>query len=128
MHRNTKVFLGSSLFALVLFWGCKPNVAKAPIDVPQMKAILRDVHLAEAYSGLLAADTIYHQYGSKNIDSLAYFYKEILDKHQVSIGLFDSALKWYSLHPMQFDSAYTHLLPIYDSLKSIRKTPDSVAR
>lgn len=84
-----------------------------------MTNILLDVHFAEAYSSMLKNDSLHKKYNNKNIDSLAVFYKQILNKHQVSVDLFDSAIKWYSIHPQEMDSVYTHLLPILDSLKTI---------
>lgn len=99
--------------------GCKTNKENAPISREKMTSILLDVHFAEAYSSMLKSDSLQKKHNNKNIDSLALFYKQILNKHQVSIDLFDSAMKWYSNHPQEMDSVYTHILPVLDSLKTI---------
>lgn len=87
-----------------------------------MQHILHDIHLAEAYSSILAKDdTTYRQYNGKNIDSLARYYKLILQQQGLSLAQWDSALSWYTLHPNMLDSAYYYLLPQYDSLKTAQK-------
>lgn len=118
MLKNTRVYL-SSLSLIFLLLGCKTNHEQAPISREKMTSILLDVHYAEAYSSMLKSDSLQKKYNNKNIDSLAFFYKQILNKHQVSFDLFDSAMNWYSIHPQEMDSVYTHLLPVLDSLKTI---------
>lgn len=118
MLKNTRVYL-SSLSLILFLFACKTNLEQAPISREKMTSILLDVHYAEAYSSMLKSDSLQKKYNNKNIDSLAFFYKQILNKHQVSLDLFDSAMKWYSTHPQEMDSVYTHLLPVLDSLKTI---------
>lgn len=119
MPKNIKIFLGS-LLLLTAIGACKQNNAQAPIEATKLEAILRDVHTAEAYSSLLSKDSSHSKYNGKNIDSLATFYQEILNKHHISMSEFDSALKWYSLHPQELDSVYAHILPTFDSLKTVK--------
>lgn len=82
-----------------------------------MQAILTDIHLAEAYSSLIVTDSIQKQTSNKNIDSLIYFYAQILAKHKTSVSQFEEALKWYSLHPQLLDTVYNNILPVFDSIK-----------
>lgn len=121
MLKNTRVYL-NSLFLICSFWSCKSPAEQAPIGKEKMSSILLDVHFAEAYSSLLKSDSLQKKSSNKNIDSLAVFYRQILDKYQVSTGLFDSAIKWYSLHPAELDSVYAVILPKLDSLKTIPLT------
>lgn len=84
-----------------------------------MKNILGDIHFAEAYCSLLPTDSLQKKTSNKNTDSLAVFYKQILDKNKVSITEFENALKWYSLHPQQLDTVYAKIMPVMDSIKAI---------
>lgn len=123
MHKNTKAWL-SSLALLATLLACNSQPPQPPIPVAQMQSILRDIHLAEAYSSILANnDTSYRQYNGKNIDSLALFYTLILQQQGLSLAQWDSALSWYTLHPALLDTAYYYLLPQYDSLKTAIKAP-----
>ena len=119
MPKNIKIFLVSFLLITTIS-ACSQNDSKAPIEATKLEAVLRDVHTAEAYSSLLGKDSSYSKYNGKNIDSLAVFYQEILNRHQISMQEFDSALKWYSLHPQELDSVYAHILPTFDSLKTVK--------
>jgi hypothetical protein len=120
MPKNIRILLVSFLVLFVCFSCQQSTQDKAPIEGKKLAAILRDLHTAEAYSSLLAKDTLYRQYNGKNIDSLAIFYKQILAKHQVTMATIDSALKWYSLHPQDLDSVYAEVLPTFDSLKTLK--------
>lgn len=129
MPRNTKAW-PSSLALIATLLACNSQPQQPPIPVAQMQHILHDMHLAEAYSTILAADdTSYRAYNGKNIDSLARFYTLILQQQGLALAQWDSALSWYSLHPHLLDTAYYYLLPQYDSLKTAIKAaapaPDS---
>ncbi|MES2479320.1 MAG: DUF4296 domain-containing protein [Bacteroidota bacterium] len=118
MHKNIRICL-SSLSLITSLIACKSNNTEAPINKEKMKLILLDVHFAESYSSMLKNDTLQKKSSNKNIDSLAVFYGQILEKHGISYELFDSAMNWYSHHPEELDSVYTYLLPVMDSLKTI---------
>ncbi|MGC4056747.1 MAG: DUF4296 domain-containing protein [Chitinophagaceae bacterium] len=93
---------------------------KPPIPREQMAQILIDIHLAEAYAGILTKDSVHAAVKVKNIDSLAVYYKEILQKHQVKADSFDSAFKWYRYHPALMDSLYERVVAHFDSLQMIK--------
>lgn len=126
MHRNTKAFPNNFIVIFIVLFSlivaCK-NKEQAPIEVSKMKDILTDVHLAEAYSSLIVKDSVQKKVFNKNIDSLALFYKIILNKHQVTLTQFDEALQWYSLHPQLLDTAYASVVPILERMKSASSNP-----
>jgi hypothetical protein len=97
--------------------------ATAPIDSEKMKAILMDMHIAEAYSSLIVVDSLQKKKFNKNTDSLAVFYQTIFKQHQVNLTQFEAAIQWYALHPEALDSAYTKMLPVLDSLKVLPIKP-----
>jgi hypothetical protein len=88
-----------------------------------MKAILMDIHIAEAYSSLIVVDSLQKKNFNKNTDSLAVFYQTIFKQHQVNLTQFEAAIQWYALHPEALDSAYTKMLPVLDSLKALPVKP-----
>ncbi len=79
---------------------------------------MTDIHLAESYSSLIVTDSIQKQTINKNTDSLVYFYASILAKHKTSVGQFEEALQWYSLHPQLLDTVYANMMPVFDSMKT----------
>jgi AMMECR1 domain-containing protein len=89
-----------------------------PVSQEEMAAIMTEVHLAEAYAGLMhkASDKA----PEKNLDSLGYYYKRILSKHQLSTKSFDSAVQWYRFHPAQMDSVYAKIVAHFDSLQAMK--------
>lgn len=92
-----------------IFISCKETVfddGKAGISHAEMAAILTDLHIAEAYSNVLREDTG-NRAGQKNIDSLAVYYKEVLQHHNVTLKDFEESMTYYREHPAQLDSVYS---------------------
>ncbi len=100
-----------------LLFSCGIQEEKPPVEAKKMQSILTDIHLAEAYSSLIVTDSVQKQTSNKNIDSLVYFYAQILARHKTSVSQFEEALKWYSLHPQLLDTVYNNILPVFDSIK-----------
>lgn len=122
MLRNTKIWPNRSVFfALVLLLGCNNKPEKEPIVRQKMAEILLDIHLAEAYAGVMSGvDTSANsKITGKNLDTLARSYASVLAHHQTSYSDFQNALQWYHLHPSNLDSVYALVLPKLDSLKTI---------
>lgn len=86
----------------------------------EMKEILSEIYFAEAYATLIKTDSAQQQKSSKNMDSLAVFYKEIFDRHHSSAAQFDSAMNWYNQRPQLLDSIYATMLTGLDSMKTIQ--------
>lgn len=86
-----------------------------PVSEEQMAQILADIHIAEYYSqgkGDLPAF-------KRNTDSLAAYYKSILQHHGISLDSFKMAYDWFAEHPVAMDSLYTHVLNNLEQVKSI---------
>ena len=109
---------------LLIISACKDE-EKGKVVVPggvlsaeTMQSILRDMYLAEAYSVVLKPDT--GEYANrKNIDSLAVFYKEILEHHKVSKEEFEKSMTYYKRNPAHLDSVYNRVLPQLSTLEGV---------
>lgn len=82
--------------------------AKDHVSPVKMGRILTDIHYAEAYSTMVK-DSL-HKGNSKNIDSLAYFYKSIFAHYHITQQQFDENVEWYRQHPDQLDTAYARVI------------------
>ena len=82
-----------------------------------MQKVLLDVNLAEAYS-LTIKDSL-HRRGSKNLDSLAVFYKDIFAHYHITKEQFTVSLDWYKNHPEELDTIYNNMLPIATKWQSL---------
>ncbi len=80
------------------------------IPPKQMKKILLDINMAESYSSISKKDTV-HKIAIKNLDSLAYYYKEVLDHYNISQKEFATSMQWYKTHPEELDSVYAAIIP-----------------
>ena len=97
--------------SVLLLTGCAQQSAHLPPD--KMVPLMVDLHLADAYSGLIR-DSLGMALG-KNYDSLARWTKIIFAKHQVTREQFGSSMDWYRDHPLELDSLYAHIIPALDS-------------
>lgn len=73
----------------------------------KMEDIMYDLSLAEAYSTKTPDNIAFG--GLKNMDSLAGYYKDVLDHYHVTKDEFQKSLEWYKQQPNEIDSIYTHL-------------------
>jgi hypothetical protein len=104
---RTLLCLLSLPFAL---YACKEGTGNNDIHLsPQvMEKVLLDISIAESYSMVVKDST--HKGGSKNVDSLAMYYKDIFDHHSITPAQFTESLEWYRKHPDQLDSLYSHMV------------------
>lgn len=73
----------------------------------KMVAVMTDIQLSEVYSTMVH-DSLGRAL-SKNYDSLAWYYKSVLDHYHVSMDEFRTSLDWYTAHPRQFDTVYIEM-------------------
>ncbi len=102
------------IIALALLAACKKQT-RAHMPQAQMVLILADLHLADAYSGMIR-DTAKPTLG-KNYDSLALWTRSILAKHHCTQQDFSSSMDWYRDHPDELDSLYARIVPILEYSK-----------
>lgn len=80
----------------------------------KMEAVMMDMSIAEAYSTKTKDNANFG--GTKNLDTLAIYYKEILAHHNLTQEQFTQSLTWYKHHPDDMDSVYSHLATAADKL------------
>ena len=96
-----------TLLCVVIVAGCK-QMPGAHLPKKTMEDVLFDITLAESYSTM--AHDNQHVAGTKNVDSLAVYYKEIFQHNRVTKDDFESSMVWYKKHPDQLDTIYAHVL------------------
>lgn len=109
------------VFSLLLFTSCE-NKETGPIAPDKMAEVITELHIAEYYSQGLGDSTPTFK---KNMDSLALFYKSILEHHQLSLAEFDEAYKWLVRHPEIMDTVYIKVNSNIESLRRQYKTSNS---
>ncbi len=84
------------LTTMLLLCGCKSRPAYMP-DNDEMASLLYDIHLMEscARCGYLP-----------DIKEKPYFYNEILEKHDMTPGRFDSCIIWLSYNRKEYKNIY----------------------
>lgn len=94
----------------LLFTSCKDRASADDTHLPQdkMEAVLTDLHLAEVYSSMVS-DSL-HEPRSKNMDSLALYYKYVFAHHNITVEEFEQSFEWYRTHPGTLDSSYKHMI------------------
>jgi hypothetical protein len=88
---------------------CSSGPGSDVIPADKMEDILTDMHYADTYS-VMVHDSLNAQ-GNKNKDSLALYYRSILQHHNVSVEDFNESVKWYKINPEQLDSVYAAIIP-----------------
>lgn len=101
--------------SLFLFSACITEPSP-PLPPEKMKALLMDVHFAEAYS-MMVTDSL-HYLREKNRDSLAVFYNDVLAHHHLTKDEFLDIVDWYRRHPQQLDSVYANMISDMTRLES----------
>jgi len=86
------------------------------IPADNMQSILSDLHIAEVYSTMVN-DSL-HQVRDKNKDSLAVYYKSILEHHKVTPEQLTTSIKWYKMNPEKLDSMYANMITHFSKLES----------
>ena len=90
------------------------SLSSRPKDVlapDEMKAVLKDMHLADAYLGTLS-DTLQIKVLSGKL------YKNVFTKHHTSLTEFNASLAFYAGKPTVLDSMYKQ---IYDDLNKVNR-------
>lgn len=94
---------------------CKHKTDDEHLPPAIMRKVLLDVNLAESYS-IVAKDSL-HKGGTKNLDSLSAWYKDIFAHYKITESEFTQSLNWYKNHPEEIDSLYGTILPIVNRLQ-----------
>ena len=109
-------------FALLFFLTACQRDTGYHLSRPQMEAVLTDVQLAEVYSTMVKKDST-HSEGLKDNDSLAAFYKQVFQHHDITAAQFNQSLDWYRTHPEELDSVYNGVMRRLDKYE--RPAPDT---
>jgi hypothetical protein len=101
-----------ALALLIVAISCKNNndFNGGHLSPKVMQKVLLDIHLAEAYS-IISKDSL-HRGGSKNMDSLSAYYKDIFAHYKITPEQFSQSLEWYKAHPDDMDTMYNNIIPI----------------
>lgn len=100
---NKKMFLLASLAGFLTLASCKPDRGTPPIKKHDMAMLLVDVHIAEAL--VFRQTTIPADKLEKN-----RYFKSVLEKHNVSEAVFDSAVAWYTRNMSVYKQVYFEAL------------------
>ena len=75
---------------------------KGVLEEKEMKAVLKDMHLTDAYLITLP--------DSDSIRKVApAYYQMLFKKHHTDLKIFEKSLRYYAQHPVLLDSLYTQL-------------------
>jgi hypothetical protein len=94
----------------LVFISCSKGDSGFHVPPKVMQKMLLDMNISEAYS-LIVKDGAQRLPG-KNMDSLAAYYKDILEHYHITAGQFSENLDWYKNHPEVIDTIYTNITPI----------------
>lgn len=117
--KSSAVLWMGLLFSFV-FSACYQEM---PTEVPlqsdaKMRAVLKDIHLAEALLTEIA------DRGAKDSMASIYYY-QILAQHELSPDAFEKSMNAYFTDPVALDSLYTHIINDLskerDSLKNVKR-------
>lgn len=106
---------------LLLLPSCKDDKSEEHLSREKMIDLLTDIHIAEVYSSM-AGDSL-HRVLTKNIDSVAVYYKSILNHHNLSLEEFRNSLDWYSHNPAEMDSVYIGIQNKLITMESVVGSP-----
>ena len=88
------------LCVLGAFVGCRP---RSILSNNEMRALLYDLHRADGAIQVAG-------YNYSHDQEVAYYYKNVLDKHGISQAQFDSSLVWFTDNPQIFNKIYPKVL------------------
>ncbi len=100
---NNKILVLAAFVGAISLASCKPNKGEPPIGKHEMAMLLADVHVAQSL--LNNQTTIPADKLERN-----RYYKSVLDKHNVSEAVFDSAITWYSSNLTEYKQVYVELI------------------
>ena len=102
MHK--KLLFLFAVMAISVSCGNKPNLLPKPVFIDA----LLDINIAETYCSIIK-DTA-NKGTTKNIDSLAVYYKSIFAHHHITSEQFTETLQYYEAHPEDLDTLYEKVL------------------
>jgi hypothetical protein len=105
-RKKNKLLMYKYIFAVCILvticFGCKEKSNEHIIPSDQFCEILYDLHLADGIYSVNSGIYSFHN-DSNN------FYNDILKEYGYTFVQFDSALRWYALHPDKLDKIYNDL-------------------
>lgn len=104
------------IFFVCILSSCAEKEQQA-LPREKMTEVLTDIYLAEVYSSIVSDSTGLS--ANKNIDSLAVYYKSVLNHHGISLDQFSNSLRWYSSHPAEMDSVYVNVLNELSTMEGV---------
>lgn len=98
------------LLTLTIGFTMMLSCAEEKPDIPpkKMKALLYEIHIAEALAQHLPKDSL--QLTLKNTDSLKQFTADILLRYKITDKMLQESMDYYKKHPVLLDSIYTEML------------------
>ncbi len=118
MKRFT-LFTSVVVVLFFIFHGCNPRqgVPRNFPDRDEMAHILADLYLAE--------NIMDHgnrgMYNMAKEDKIPGYYKDVLEKHQLTTVEFDTIRKWYAAHPYLFQTVYDKTIVILSQREATLK-------
>jgi hypothetical protein len=98
-------------FILIFFTGCIfDRVPEGIIHKKEMISLLTDIHLVDAYTGMLGQDTV-KQFA-------ANLYNTVFNKHHTDSVQFRKSLQYYSKEPQSLFDMYQKVQENLDNLDS----------
>ncbi len=94
---------------LILIFSCGSPKPEGVLNEQEMKSVLKDMHLANAYLNTLAPD-------SMGKIAPTYF-QQIFKNHDTDFRTFEKSLKFYSEQPILLDSMYSQIAAEYRDLE-----------
>jgi len=106
----------AAISTFILFFACttKINVPREFPPEDSMAVILADIYYVEATMGQ-ARD---YMMRGKEEEQLK-LYKDILDKHNLTKQVYDTAFAWYSEHPQLLSEVYDKVISILNERESV---------
>jgi len=107
----------ATIILACLFVACSTKAGSDVIPANKMQDILIDMHYADTYSTMVP-DSL-NAPGNKNKDSLAQYYRSILQHHNVSVEDFNESIQWYKINPQELDSVYAAMIPKISKMETV---------
>lgn len=104
------------IFTVGILSSCAEK-GQQPLSREKMTEVLTDIYLAEVYSSVVSDST--GMSANKNMDSLAVYYKVVLNHHGITLDKFSNSLRWYSNHPAELDSVYVNVLEELSTMEGL---------
>ncbi|TKC06121.1 DUF4296 domain-containing protein [Pedobacter frigoris] len=107
------------VIAFLLITGCKPGVPKDLIQPDEMAKVLHDIHITDAYVGILPDPD------SVKIIAASY-YKGIYKKYNIDSALYNKSMDYYYKNPKVLDEIYTKVTEVLAADKNAIVKADSI--